>query len=95
MSYKYFILTITLSALFSSPGGYAGSSYQYGSNARGIALSKSLVSNYNKGYNPLTNPALLGRESAELEYGFSYFCLGTYANVRILKIMGYVVVILS
>ena len=71
MRYRYFILTITLTFLFSNSGGYAGSIYQYGSNARAIALSNSLVSNYNKGYNPLTNPALLGREAAKLEYGFS------------------------
>ena len=73
MSPKYFILLLVIGILFPSSGGYAGSSYQYGSNARSIALSNSLISSYNKGYNPLTNPALLGRKSAELEYGFSYF----------------------
>ena len=82
MRYKYFILVAFLSFLFSSSGGYAGSSSQYGSNARGIALSNSLVSNYNKGYNPLTNPALLGRKSTQPEYGFSYFPMSLDRSIQ-------------
>tara|TARA_Y100000996_G_scaffold316573_1_gene252773 strand:- start:1373 stop:2293 length:921 start_codon:yes stop_codon:yes gene_type:complete len=57
---------------YASSGGYVGSSYRYGSNARQIALSNSTLAFYNKGYNPLTNPALLG-SIKEMEYGFSYF----------------------
>jgi len=86
MRYKYFILIVLLSFLFSSSGGYAGASYQYGSNARQIALSNSLVSNHNKGYNPFTNPALLGRESAKLEYGFSYFPMSLDRSIQTFSI---------
>ena len=86
MRYRYFILTIALTFLFSNSGGYAGSIYQYGSNARAIALSNSLVSNYNKGYNPLTNPALLGREAAKLEYGFSYFSMSLDRSIQTFSI---------
>ena len=73
MKYKILILTlIVFTCLQSSSGGYVGSSYRYGSNARQIALSNSVLANYNKGYNALTNPALLGYIK-EIEYGFSYF----------------------
>ena len=85
MSPKYFILLLVIGILFPSSGGYAGSSYQYGSNARSIALSNSLISSYNKGYNPLTNPALLGRKSAELEYGFSYFDMSLDRSIQTLS----------
>ena len=63
---------IIFTCLQSSSGGYVGSSYRYGSNARQIALSNSVLANYNRGYNALTNPALLG-SIKEIEYGFSYF----------------------
>jgi len=55
-------------------GGITGSSYQYGTNARSISLSNALTANYNNGYNPLTNPALLGLVK-KTEFGFSYFNL--------------------
>ena len=86
MRYKYFIFVVSLSFLFSTSGGYAGASYQYGSNARAIALSNSLVSNHNKGYNPFTNPALLGRESSKLEYGFSYFPMSLDRSIQTFSI---------
>ena len=75
-----------LAILLPSAGGYTGSSYRYGSNARQIALSNSLVSNYNKGYNPLTNPALLGRESLKLEYGLSYFSMSLDRSIQTFSI---------
>ena len=73
MKSKIIILTLIIfTCLQSSSGGYVGSSYRYGSNARQIALSNSVLANYNKGYNALTNPALLG-SIKKIEYGFSYF----------------------
>ena len=73
MKYKILILTLIIfTYLQASSGGYVGSSYRYGSNARQIALSNSILANYNRGYNALTNPALLG-SIKEIEYGFSYF----------------------
>ena len=37
-----------LAILLPSVGGYTGSSYRYGSNARQIALSNSLISKYDE-----------------------------------------------
>ena len=65
---------IIFTCLEASSGGYVGSSYGYGSNARQIALSNSILANHNRGYNALTNPALLG-SIKEIEYGFSYFVI--------------------
>ena len=73
MKHRIIILLLTLFTYSqASTGGYVGSSYRYGSNARQIALSNSILANYNRGYNALTNPALLG-SIKEIEYGFSYF----------------------
>ena len=72
MKNKILILLFTIFAHAYGEGGFVGSSYRYGSNARSIALSNSTLANYNKSYNALTNPALLG-DIKELEYGFSYF----------------------
>ncbi|MBI45694.1 MAG: hypothetical protein CMG66_05995 [Candidatus Marinimicrobia bacterium] len=85
MRFKYFILIIFSTYLFSDSGGYVGASYRYGSNARSIALSNSLVSSYNTGYNPLTNPALLGQSFSKTEYGFSYFPMSFDRSIKTLS----------
>ena len=69
---KFFILLFICSCLYAN--GTPGASYHYGTNARQIALSNSLIASYNTGYNPFTNPALLGTLSNR-EYGFSYFSM--------------------
>ena len=71
MKNKILILLFIITHIYGN-GGFVGSSYSYGSNARSIALSNSTLANYNKSYNALTNPALLG-DITEIEYGFSYF----------------------
>ena len=49
---KIIFTFLTLSILYSDyAGGYAGSSFRYGTNAREISLSSSLVSNNNIGFN--------------------------------------------
>ena len=71
---QYFIISLILfSSLFAS-GGFYGNAYDYGTNARSIALSKSLVSNYNRGNNVFSNPAYLGYVTQK-EYSFSHFSL--------------------
>ena len=56
------ILTLWLSFVFSEMiGGYPGSGFKYGTNAREIALSGSMISNYNHGFNAFSNPALLSK----------------------------------
>ena len=74
MKIKLIILSIFFGLSYPSMGGTTGSSYQYGTNARSISLSNALTANYNNGYNPLTNPALLGLVK-KTEFGFSYFNL--------------------
>ena len=74
MKSKLIILFIFFGLSYPSTGGITGSSYQYGTNARSISLSNALTANYNNGYNPLTNPALLGLVK-KTEFGFSYFNL--------------------
>ena len=39
--------------------GYPGANFNYGTNAKDIALSRSTLSIYNKGFNAFINPALL------------------------------------
>ena len=41
-------------------GGYAGSSFRYGTNAREVSLSNSLVASNNSGFDGFINPAILG-----------------------------------
>ena len=74
MKSKLIICIIFFGLSYPSMGGTTGSSYQYGTNARSISLSNALTADYNNGYNPLTNPALLGLVK-KTEFGFSYFNL--------------------
>jgi len=81
-----YLLFILLSITFSETiGGYAGSSFRYGTNAREIALGNALISSYNKGFNALVNPALLSEIKSD-EYGFSYFSLSLDRSVQALSL---------
>ena len=81
-----YLLFILLSITFSETiGGYAGSSFRYGTNAREIALGNALISSYNKGFNALVNPALLSEIKSD-EYGFSYFSLSLDRSVQVLSL---------
>ena len=77
-----FLISITLSALFSDyAGGYAGSSFRYGTNAREISLSNSLVANNNIGFNAFTNPAILPFNKGKY-IGSSLFMLSSSRNIQ-------------
>ena len=77
---------ILISITFSETiGGYAGSSFRYGTNAREIALGNALISSSNNGFNALINPALLS-EIKNNEYGFSYFSLSLDRSVQVLSL---------
>ena len=77
-----FLLILILSFLYSDyAGGYAGSSFRYGTNAREISLSNSLVSNNNIGFNAFTNPAILAFNKGKY-IGSSLFLLSNNRNIQ-------------
>ena len=79
---KIFLFFLTLSILYSDyAGGYAGSSFRYGTNAREISLSNSLVSNNNIGFNAFSNPAILAFNK-EKYIGSSLFMLSNDRNIQ-------------
>ena len=79
---KIIFTFLTLSILYSDyAGGYAGSSFRYGTNAREISLSSSLVSNNNIGFNAFTNPAILAFNQ-EKHIGSSLFILSNNRNIQ-------------
>ena len=59
----------------------AGSPFRMGSNAREIALSNSLIANYNSGFNAFGNPALLN-EIKNKEYGISMFNMSLDRSIQ-------------
>lgn len=71
----------TILFLLSCCYSQAGSSFRMGTNAREIALSNSLVSNYNHGFNAFSNPALLNKVT-KAEYGFSLFSLSLDRSIQ-------------
>ena len=79
------ILAILFSVSFCQES-LTGSIYSYGSNAREIGLSKTVISNYNIGNNTFTNPALLGF-TKNMEYGFSHFPLTLDRYIQSLSIV--------
>tara|TARA_Y100000590_G_C15573422_1_gene959494 strand:- start:113 stop:1048 length:936 start_codon:yes stop_codon:yes gene_type:complete len=60
---------------------YPGSAFNYGTNAREISLSKSMVSVYNSGFNAFNNPANLSQVQNN-EYGFSYFMMSLDRSIQ-------------
>ena len=66
-------------------GGSPGSSFNYGTNAREIALSNSMISSYNNGFVAFNNPALLPKVKSN-EYGFSYFIMSLDRSVQSISI---------
>jgi len=80
------ILTLWLSFVFSEMiGGYPGSGFKYGTNAREIALSGSMISNYNHGFNAFSNPALLSKISTN-KYALSYFPMSLDRSIQVVSI---------
>ena len=74
-----FYILFTLSFSFSQ--NEVGSSFLVGTNARELALSNSLVSSYNMGFNSFSNPALLN-QTDKIEYGFSLFSLSLDRSIQ-------------
>ena len=80
-----FLIFIFIGSFFCSEIAGLGSSYRYGTNARGFSLGNSLVSSYNKGYNSFTNPSLLGLVKSN-EYGFSSFPMSLDRSIQTFSI---------
>ena len=80
------IIIITIFSVLNGQDSMVGSAYAFGSNAREVSLSNTLVSNYNKGNNPFTNPALLGSVN-DMEYGFSHFSMSLDRYIQSLSIV--------
>ena len=83
---KYFIIILFNYFLLGDySGGFPGSNFHYGSNAREIALSKSTLSTYSTGFNSFINPALLPNIDNN-EYGFSHFIMSLDRSIQALSI---------
>ena len=65
-------------------GGYAGSGFRYGTNARDIALSGAIISNYNHGFNAFANPALLAMTKTD-KYALSYFPMSLDRTIQVIS----------
>ncbi len=76
MKNQYLILLVGL--LFADyGGGYAGSSFRYGSNAREFSLSGALVADKTSGFYAFSNPALLKYvRSNQLDLSYQAMSLG-------------------
>ena len=82
----YFILILFNCFLLAEySGGFPGASFQYGTNAREIALSRSTLSIYNTGFNSFINPALLPNIKNN-EYGFSHFLMSLDRSIQTISI---------
>ena len=66
-------------------GGYAGTEFNYASNARDIALAKSNLSSGSRGYFQFSNPAILSQISS-LDICSSYMTLPLERSVQTLSI---------
>ena len=78
---KILYIIFAFTVIQASDGGYAGSGFRYGSNAREISMAKAMNTVYNKGYNAFGNPALLS-EVKNIEYGFSYFSMSLDRSIQ-------------
>ncbi len=82
---KYILILFNFCLFADYYGGSPGSSFNYGTNAREISLSNSIVSSYNKGFVAFNNPALLP-EINDNEYGFSYFLMSLDRSIQSISI---------
>lgn len=83
---KFIIAMILNCFLFANYiGGVPGAGFDYGTNAREISLSNSLVSSYNKGFSAFINPALLSKIEKN-EYGFSFFLMSLDRSIQSVSI---------
>ena len=82
---KYILILFNFCLFANYYGGSPGSSFNYGTNAREISLSNSIVSSYNKGFVAFNNPALLPKINNN-EYGFSYFLMSLGRSIQSISI---------
>jgi len=82
---KYILILFNFCLFANYYGGYPGANFNYGTNAREISLSNSIVSSYNKGFVAFNNPALLP-EITDNEYGFSYFLMSLDRSIQSISI---------
>ena len=83
---KKYVICISFCFLMGDySAGFPGANFQYGTNAREVALSKSTLSTYNTGFNSFINPAALP-DIKKNEYGFSYFMMSLDRSVQTLSI---------
>ena len=62
-------------------GGYAGSAFRYGSNAREFSLAGAVIADKTPGFYSFSNPALLHFSHSE-QFGMSYQSLSLDRYVR-------------
>jgi len=77
------LLVITL-AKGEYGGGYTGSSFRYGNNARAIALSNAMVAEPNQGFQQFANPAMI-IEVENMEFGVSLFAMSLNRSIQTLS----------
>ena len=82
---KYILLLINFYLFANFYAGYPGSNFNFGTDARNISMSNSLVSTYNKGFVAFNNPALLPKIS-DNEYGFSHFLMSLDRSLQSVSI---------
>ena len=82
---RYILILFNFCLFADYYGGSPGSSFNYGTNAREISLSNSIISSYNRGFVAFNNPALLPRIKNN-EYGFSYFQMSLDRSIQSITI---------
>ena len=86
MIYKLILFFNLISfALSDYGGGYAGSGFRFGNNAREISLGGSLASEYNSGFNAFSNPAFLYKVN-EVEFGSSMFAMSLDRSIQVISV---------
>ena len=79
--YYLIIILSFISFIFSNPiGGYPGSTFNYGVNAKEIALSGSTLCNNSIGFRSFSNPALLSKIRS------NYNCNVLSISYRVIKL---------
>lgn len=86
MIYKLILLFSLISfALSDYGGGYAGSGFRFGNNAREISLGGFLACEYNSGFNAFSNPAFLYKVN-EVELGSSMFVMSLDRSIQVISV---------
>ena len=73
---KFILLSLILSSCFGSVGAF-----NYGANAKEVALGGSVVSIQNRGFNSFTNPSFLSNIEKP-EWGMSYFTMSLDRSIQ-------------